>query len=354
MKKITALLLCILLFFNINIAFGYDSGLDSAIEKCGNYLISNVKNPSFGVTGGEWTVLGLARSGKTVPANYFANYYKSICSHISSCKGVLHRSKNTEYSRLILALTAIGKHPGNVSGYNLIMPLSDYEKTLKQGINGPVWALIALDSGNYNIPENSAVKVKATRDAYINYILSKQLKDGGWALSGEVAEADITGMVLCALSRYKGRGNVKSAIDKAIVKMSSAQTKTGGFASEDGESLESAACMLTALCSLGISPDDYRFVKNGNSLTDNICSYMLPSGGVSHSKKEMKENLMATEQAFYALVAAKRYYQGKKSLYDMSDVVKNVGMSYNYGALVDSSAIIKQLIAGLSKAAGIK
>ena len=93
-------------------------------------------------------------------------------------------------------LTAIGKNPGNVSGYNLFMPLSDYEKTLKQEINGPVWALIALDSGNYTIPENSAVKVKATRDAYINYILSKQLKDGGWALSGDVAEADITGMVL--------------------------------------------------------------------------------------------------------------------------------------------------------------
>ena len=69
MKKITALLLCILLFININLAFGYDSGLDSAIEKSGNYLLSNVKNPSFGVTGGEWTILGLARSGKTVPAN---------------------------------------------------------------------------------------------------------------------------------------------------------------------------------------------------------------------------------------------------------------------------------------------
>ena len=56
---------------------------------------------------------------------------------------------------------------------------------------------------------------------------------------------------------------------------------------------------------------DYRFVKKGNSIIGNIRSYMLPSGGFSHSKKEMKENLMATEQAFYALVAAKRYYQGK-------------------------------------------
>ena len=136
--------------------------------------------------------------------------------------------------------------------------------------------------------------------------------------------------------------------------MSISQTKTGGFASGGAESLESAACMLTALCSLGISPDDYRFVKKGNSIIGNIRSYMLPSGGFSHSKKEMKENLMATEQAFYALVAAKRYYQGKKSLYDMSDVAKNAGMSYNYGAIVDSSAIIKHIVNGLATTKGIK
>ena len=136
--------------------------------------------------------------------------------------------------------------------------------------------------------------------------------------------------------------------------MSISQTKTGGFASEGEESLESAACMLTALCSLGISPDDYRFVKNGNSIIGNIRSYMLPSGGFSHSKKEMKENLMATEQAFYALVAAKRYYQGKKSLYDMLDVAKNVGMSYNYKVSVDTSAMVMQTIADLSTNKGIK
>ena len=67
-------------------------------------------------------------------------------------EGNLHDKKYTEYSRVIVALTAIGKNPADVAGYNLLTPLGDYEKTIWQGMNGPIWALIALDSGNYDMP----------------------------------------------------------------------------------------------------------------------------------------------------------------------------------------------------------
>ena len=42
--------------------------------------------------------------------------------------------------------------PRDVAGYDLTKPLGDFDKTVWQGINGPIWALIALDSGNYEVP----------------------------------------------------------------------------------------------------------------------------------------------------------------------------------------------------------
>ena len=52
--------------------------------------------------------------------------------------------KYTEYARLTLALTAIGRDPTNVGGYDLLETLCDYDKMISVGINGASWALLAL------------------------------------------------------------------------------------------------------------------------------------------------------------------------------------------------------------------
>ena len=105
--------------------------------------------------GGEWTILGLRQSGYDVDDEYYSHYYTSLEEYIKSVDGVLHKRKYTEYSRVILTLNAIGKNPSDVGGYNLLMPLGDYENTVMQGINGAIWALIALDSGDYEIAINN-------------------------------------------------------------------------------------------------------------------------------------------------------------------------------------------------------
>ena len=50
----------------------------------------------------------------------------------------------------------------------------------RQGINGWIWGLIALDSLRYPIPDGAFY----TRDDIILEILRQQLPDGGFALSG--------------------------------------------------------------------------------------------------------------------------------------------------------------------------
>ncbi len=307
--------------------------LSKALDDTAAYLCKTVKTPQVGSIGGEWAVLGLARSGYSVPASYYKDYYEKVEKYVSERKGVLHEKKYTEYSRLIVAVSAIGADARNVAGYDLTKALGDYDKTIWQGLNGPIWALIALDSRNYPMPENKEAKTQATRQMYVDRILACQLSDGGWSLTGGTAaqsagdsssDPDITGMALQALAKYTDQPKVAKAVDAALACMSKKQDASGGFSSWSTSNSESCAQMIVALCELGVSLDDARFTKNGNTLLDNLLSFYLPSKGFEHIKSS-GSNQMATEQAFYALVAASRLENGKNSLYRMSDAISAIG-----------------------------
>ncbi len=86
---------------------------------------------------------------------------------------------------MCLAVTAIGKDPRNVGGYNLLKKLADFENVKWQGINGPIWALIALDSDMYKIPTVKSVEVQTTRDLLIKEILDQEIEGGGFSLDGK-------------------------------------------------------------------------------------------------------------------------------------------------------------------------
>ena len=300
------------------------SSVQSEVQGSAAYMVSAVKAPEVGSIGGEWAIIGLARSGYAVPANYYEDYYARVEKYVKNCSGVLHERKYTEYSRVILALTAIGRDPSKVAGYNLLMPLGDFEKTIWQGMNGPIWALIALDSGNYEIPKNPSAKTQATRQLYIDEILNNQMKDGGWSLTGTgESDVDITAMALQALAKYQDQKAVKTATDSALTWLSKNQDSKGGYASWGTTNVESVAQVIVALCELGMNLNDSRFVKNGHTLTENLLSFRQSNGGFYHVLDGSDgNNQMSAEQGFYALVAIDRAENGKNSLYRMGDVKK--------------------------------
>lgn len=343
MKKFISLLLTLTILLSLSsTAFAFDTDkVDVTLESVGNYIYETVKEPIVGSIGGEWAVLGLARSNMAIPDEYFENYYQTVTKYVKDCGGVLHNKKYTEYSRVIVALTAIGKNPKDVAGYNLLTPLGDYEKTIWQGVNGVIWALIALDSGNYDMPKNSSAKIQATREMYINHILEKQTSDGGWTLSGDIADPDVTGMALQALSKYQDNDKVKSATEKALNCLSNMQKENGGFDSFKVETSESSVQVLVALGELGISIDDARFVKNGMSVLDNLFTFYDNGKCFKHIREDFT-NLMATEQCFYALVALKRANEGKNSLYNMSDA-KELNFSSDTVGLAGKNADVQKM-----------
>lgn len=324
-RKLAALILVLSVLFSLAVPTLAASSVQTEMQGSAAYMVSAVKAPEVSSIGGEWAVLGLARSGYSVPKDYFDTYYANVEKYVKSCKGVLHERKYTEYSRVILALTAIGRDPSNVAGYNLLMPLGDFDKTIWQGLNGPIWALIALDSGNYTIPKNTTAKTQSTRQLFVDEILNRQQKDGGWTLDDtRDSDPDMTAMVLQALAKYQSQPAVKTATDKALTYLSKAQDRNGGFASWGTVNAESAAQVIVSLCELGIDLNDSRFVKNGHGLIENLLTFRQSNGSFTHTLDSAEgNNQMATEQCFYALVAADRSENGKSSLYRMNDVVKN-------------------------------
>ena len=288
------------------------------LEETGKYLYNSVKEPGFGSVGGEWMILGLARSGLEIPEEYFETYFQNVSAYSAQQGGILHDRKYTEYSRVILAVTAVGEDPADVGGFNMLLPLADFEQTVFQGINGPIFALLALDSGNYEIPENAADSTQATRDMYIDYIVNAQLPEGGWSLMGGDAEVDLTAMALQALAKYQDRKDVAEAVEKGIKVLSDRQNENGGYQFNENEqaSSESVSQVIVALAELGISLDDPGFVKNGKTLLDGLMQFRKEDGGFSHMIGG-ESDLLATEQVFYAMVAADRAAKGESSLYRM-------------------------------------
>lgn len=310
-----------------------NQSVSNAIKETGAYLLKTVPEAGFGTFSGEWTVLGLARGQIEVPNGYKEKYVENVKKVVDEKKGVLHKVKYTEYSRLILGLSSIGLDATDVSGYSMVAPLGDFNGVKRQGINGPIFALIALDSRGYEIPKAPEGKVQTTREMLIDYILGKEITQksgelGGWALSGSTPDPDITAMSIQSLAPYYNTNEkVKSAVDRGLTQLSKLQLDNGAYNSWGTVNSESTAQVIVALTALGINPlEDERFIKvnsktgKESNLLSGIMQFYSEGGGFKHVL-DMNTDAMATDQGMYALVAYERFLDGKSSLYDMQDQI---------------------------------
>ena len=299
---------------------GEDTGYSEYLKKALANIKKTVPTPQVGSVSGEWAVLGLARGNASVTNSYYDGYYDRVVAYVKeniNSNGQLDSNKSTENSRIILALTAIGEDPTSVGGHNLLTALNDLTFVKKQGSNGPIWALLAVDSGNYEYTKRSQL---------IEAILADRTEDGGWTYGEGGADADMTAMAIQALAPYNDDEHpaVKSAISTALNLLSGMQNDDGGFSSMGYRNCESAAQVVVALSALRLDANtDSRFVKNGHSVLENLLSYEQEDGSFWHlSDGSSGNNQMTAEQGTYALVAYDRYVRKTNSLYDMTDVVK--------------------------------
>ncbi len=290
-------------------------------------MATTVTVPVFGTTAGEWTVLSLARGGYYAKDNaYFTDYYDRIVATVNetatsvNMSGALHKNKSTENSRLIVALSAIGKDATSVGDWDLVEAYSanGFSWIKKQGLNGTIWALIALDSNNY------ATSDPTIRQQCVDAIVAAQHDDGGWSLMANktyASDPDVTGMALTALYPYRDQSAVAEVCAEAIACLSAMQHDNGTFESGGSECAESCSWVIVACTTWGINPDtDSRFIKNGNSVVDGLLAHYQPDSATFQHIIGAGTNAMATDQSCYALVAYDRFLNGKTALFDYSDV----------------------------------
>lgn len=248
--------------------------------------------PELMGAGGEWYVIGLVQSGeRNLAAAHTAliNYLESHTVRAASTR-----------QKLALTLLALGGDHAFV------------EKTLadsigKQGLMSWVWGLHLLNNGCKS-PAYMA-------DDCIKTLLDLRKADGGWAITGNQADADATAMVLQALAPHREQAEVAVVIEAALTLLSSMQAERGGFSSYGVENAESAAQVIIALCALQIDPlTDARFIKNGFTAFDAMNACRLADGSYSHEADGVYSE-SATAQAFLAYAAHERFKAGQGSLY---------------------------------------
>ena len=275
MKRIISLLLILCLLCGCKAEATTD--LTALVAETAAVLLERTPEPSFGSVGGEWAVFGLCRWGGELPDGWLEGYEERLSEYVAGCSGILHERKYTEYSRVVLAVTAMGGDAADVAGYDLTAPLEDFDQTVFQGVNGAIYALLALDCGNYGSED--------VRTKYVSHILDSELSSGGWALMGDAPEADLTAMALQALAKYRSDSAVSEAVDRGVKVLAGCSFDTS----------EAVSQALVACVELGLDAEDYLGRLLAFRTEDGLFRHTMESDG----------DALATEQAFYALVALK-------------------------------------------------
>ena len=325
-RRIFALLLTLLCGLSLPAAAlaaappAYESVLASSLDRLAE------ENTTLQPTsiGGDWTVFTLARSGRwnaNTPA--VAAYYTRVEASVQEAAaktvrqdGALHDLKSTDNARTILALTALGKDPHNVGGWDLLRPYEDFSWIKKQSYNAVAYALLALNSGGYETADPTI------RSQCVNYLVQSQFDDGGWSIWGDVSDVDITAIVLQGLAPYRDDPAVAAVGERGFALLSAAQKENGNFATIGAENTESAAQVVLACCAWGIDPAaDTRLQKNGVTPIDCLLNAWQPEArAFLHTQDSQKWSVQASEQATYALLAYDRLLKGLPFLFDCTDV----------------------------------
>ena len=212
--------------------------------------------------------------------------------------------KPTDLQRAAIILSAAGR----CSEELICAAVYNNDKFDRQGMNAYVWGLIAANCSDITEPENTLNTV----ESLMEYLISKQLQDGGFSLKGSAADTDMTASVIYALAPHMGVESVAAAVVRAEQCLRALQLESGGYSSMNVENCESVAQAVIAFTALDCGEDDIQV----NKALDAMLAYRR-EGGYAHLPDGEADGI-ATVQALLALTSLELLGEGK-ALYELSD-----------------------------------
>ena len=278
-----------------------------------------------GESSSDWTVIIYSRAGRDFDFDGYLKDMEQFVTEKYSTDEKLDGYKATEWAHVCLAIKACGGDPQSFGKDKKGQPINlvadgtyDWSQTddlADQGSNALIYALITLDDGGYEVPEDS----KYTREKILSELIQYQDPDGAFALGkGETGSADITAMAIQALAPYYEKDpKVQECVDRGLEYLSGEQQDSGLYLTGEGYSSETISQVIMALCALGKDPSaDEQFTKGGNTLVDGLMQFKMDDGSFSHEipddPSQTGDNLMSSQQAGQAFCAMLKVEKGEE------------------------------------------
>lgn len=265
----------------------------------------------------DWVLMNLGfaeRTGRPVtpgdPLPYGLDIYDQVAE--------LAPNKMTDYARIIMMLTALGIDASKLDAYGDREPFKDgsgkvvhnlveelYKYNGSYTINGPIFALIALDMGAYTVPNG----VKWTREKLLETILAHPYGSDGWGI-------DMVAMLMQSLYPYindaKYGSQVKAKLQEGYdiilgYKSASSVEPMGNdysFYSWGTTNSESCAQVICAMCVMGVDvgyDPNFSDYANKQGVLYSWLNRFLCSNETGFGHTDNGYNEMATYQSMYAL-----------------------------------------------------
>ena len=253
----------------------------------------------------EWLNLGIY-DGLDTPnsADGFDVAREIAQMNLSPTSGIM-----TDIDRVVMMLTARGYDCSNLAQYNGGEPFYDgYGNQIdnlidnlceaKSSINGYIFGLIALDMGNYSVPEG----VTNSREAMLDYLLDIPAH----YMENSIMGLDGLPMTMYALAPYQDDPvygeRVQAKVDEYMERLLAHMNPDYTFESAGTVNSEILSQTICALSAWGIDANtDPRFGNGEMSILTQWLDLYAMSNGFKHVSDERAPNDLATYEGCYAL-----------------------------------------------------
>ncbi|WP_054027390.1 DUF4430 domain-containing protein [Bacillus sp. FJAT-28004] len=240
----------------------------------------------------------------------------------------------TEHIRYIFGLLAMGEDPAHAweTDRNLYAELASQQDAATGAIgstNKHMWAMLALDTGE-KLGSNVGKWDAAAKKKAVDFLLSKQLADGGFAYFGTKSDPDMSGMGLLALGNYQN----DSAVQEAILRVK-AFLQTIKLNQEDvmfSTNSNSIAAVVTGMTAAGEDALSDVWKANDKTVLDSFSLFQLQDGSFKYLLNG-GANSMATEQVLIALLDIK--YQ-KTVWHRLEEIKQPISVNMSVDGVTDS------------------